>query len=59
MVSNNGTKFCVNPFTLLKVIESSNICSRNTLAKMKTQDNDEIRTYIKGHVTLNTSDSHT
>ena len=34
MVLNNGTKFCLNPFTLSKVIESSNMRSRNTLAKI-------------------------
>ena len=34
MVSNNGTKFIVNLFTLSKVIESSNMRSRNTLAKI-------------------------
>ena len=34
VVSNNETKFCVNLFTLSKVIESSNMHSRNTLAKI-------------------------
>ena len=34
MVLNNGTKFCLNPFTLSKVIESSNMRSCNTLAKI-------------------------
>ena len=31
---NNGTKFCLIPLSLSKVIESSNGCSRNTLAKL-------------------------
>ena len=30
---SNGKKFCLKPFTLLNVIESSNGSSRNTLAK--------------------------
>ena len=34
MVLNNGTKFCLNPFTLSKVTESSNRRSRNTLGTM-------------------------
>ena len=34
VVFNNGTKFCLNPFTSSKVIESSNMRSRNTLAKI-------------------------
>ena len=34
MVSNNETKLCLNPFTLSKVIESSNMPSRNTLTKI-------------------------
>ena len=29
VVSNNRTKFCLNPFTLPKVIESSNMRSRS------------------------------
>ena len=33
VVFNNGTKFCLNTFPCSKVIESSNMCSRNTLAK--------------------------
>ena len=43
-------KGCLNPFTLSKVIESSNMRSRYTLAKsvclMKTQASFEIMTYI-------------
>ena len=36
VVLNNGTKFCLNPFTLSNVIGSSNMHSRNTstLAKI-------------------------
>ena len=34
LVSNIGLKFCLNPFTLSKVIESLNMLSRNTLAKI-------------------------
>ena len=34
MVLNDGTKIGLNPFTLSEVIESSNIRSRNTLAKI-------------------------
>ena len=34
VVSNNETKFCLNPFILSKVIESSNMRSRNSLAKI-------------------------
>ena len=34
VVLNNGAKFCLNLFTLSKFIESSNMCSRNTLAKI-------------------------
>ena len=31
---NNESKYCLNMFTLSKVIESSNMRSRNTLAKI-------------------------
>ena len=34
VVLNNVTKFCWNPFTFSKVIESSNMRSRNPLAKI-------------------------
>ena len=34
MPLNDGTKICWNPFTLSEVIESSNMRSCNTLAKI-------------------------
>ena len=34
VVLNNGTKFCLNPFTIPNVIENSNMHSCNTLAKI-------------------------
>ena len=49
VVLNKGTKLCLNPFTLSKVIDSSNRRSRHTLANvclLKTQASFE-RAYIK------------
>ena len=60
VVSNNGTKFCLNLFVLSKVIESSNMRSRNTLVKIvKPQASFEIRGYIKDCINLDISGSHT
>ena len=46
--SNNGTKFYLNPFDLSKVIESSNMRSRNTLTKQYGFDKNSGKLLNKG-----------